>query len=1164
MLSFQHLIFTPPESSLLYEGNYDPLLVCLSIFVAILASYAALMVSHHAMTLRQEKIKQWWFAGGGICLGLGIWAMHFVGMLAFSLPCSSNYDPFGTFFSMIPSILSSTLALKIISQKEISNSKLAIGGLLLGAGIGAMHYAGMAAMRLNGLIRYDFNLFLLSLIVAVALATLALWIKFRLLSSKAKFNHRGTMVSAIVMGLAVSGMHYIAMASAYFIRGGDITNDTSGITPTYLAMIVLAATLLIVVLTIVLTFIGRQNFVAISKPYKLVGVLIIGWGVLAWFSADYYYGHRATETYQRELRIANQQANDVAGNIDKNIGLLKGISVVISRDEDVHRALRRFGRDTAPSLLPYEARKQKWTHDAEFKLLNESLQISAENLGADSIYVINAAGDCVASSNANSPVTGVGTNYAERIYFTQIRSGQPGHQYAMGRTTNNPGLYYSYPVMEKGQFLGGAVVKRDIAKLGYWTNQANAFISDSNGVIVMASNSKLQFHTLPNSQVINIPVDKILKQYNRSEFEPLSLTTWSDARFPAAVKIGDDEMPSVLASKSFPEDSITVHIPRQLEQLDHLMLERYMLFALLATTGSMLIITASATMLFLRESQKTDADLRVAATAFESQEGMLITDANQVILRVNQAVNQITGYTSEELLGKTPSIFQSGRHDAGFYVAMWERINNTGLWEGELWNRRKNGEIYPEYMTITAVKNEDGVVMNYVATFSDKTTSKAAAEEIRNLAYFDPLTQLPNRRLMLDRLQQALASNIRSFREGALLFIDLDNFKLLNDTLGHDVGDMLLKQVAQRLKLCVREGDTVARFGGDEFVVMLENLSEHRLEAAEQTEAIGQKILAALNQPYQLEKYENHSTPSIGATLFGVKKHSIDELLKQADIAMYQAKKAGRNTMCFFDPEMQNIINAHAELEGELHLALEKNQFQLYYQIQVNSLRHPIGAEALIRWIHPERGSISPAQFIPLAEDTGLIVPIGQWVLQTACAQLAIWQQEESTRDLVLAVNVSAKQFRQPDFVKKVQEAVQRYSIRPNFLKLELTESMLLDNIEGIIATMNGLKEINVRISLDDFGTGYSSLQYLKRLPLSQLKIDQSFVRDIAVDSSDKAIVSTIIAMSRSLNLDVIAEGVETEEQWRFLNNAGCQLHQGYLFGKPLPIEQFGELLRRS
>jgi diguanylate cyclase (GGDEF)-like protein/PAS domain S-box-containing protein len=554
---------------------------------------------------------------------------------------------------------------------------------------------------------------------------------------------------------------------------------------------------------------------------------------------------------------------------------------------------------------------------------------------------------------------------------------------------------------------------------------------------------------------------------------------------------------------------------------------------------------------------KVDEQLRIAAIAFESQEGMLISDANNVILRVNRAFTNITGYTPEEVIGKNPQILHSGRHDANFFAAMWKSIKNTGSWKGEIWNRRKNGEIYPEYLNITAVKDQNGTVTNYVATLNEITMSSGAADEIKNLAFYDPLTGLPNRRLLKDRLQQAFATSARTGRRGALLIIDLDNFKTLNDTLGHDIGDLLLKQAAKRLEYCVREDDTVARLGGDEFVVLLEDLNKDPLEAATQTEAVGDKIRATLNQIYHLASHEHHNTPSIGAAIFSDHDQSREELLKQADIAMYQAKKAGRNTLRFFDPHMQDVINAHAALEKELHKALEKGQFRLYYQIQVDSLHCPLGAEALIRWVHPERGLVSPVHFIPLAEETGLILPIGQWVLETACAQIKAWEQNALTRDLILAVNVSAKQIHQADFVAQVQSLVKRHAINPALLKLELTESMLLENIEDIIATMNALKEIGVQFSLDDFGTGYSSLQYLKRLPLNQLKIDQSFIRDLAADSSDKAIVRTIIAMAQSLNLDVIAEGVETEEQRQTLRNKGCINYQGFLFGKPVPIEQF-------
>jgi len=563
----------------------------------------------------------------------------------------------------------------------------------------------------------------------------------------------------------------------------------------------------------------------------------------------------------------------------------------------------------------------------------------------------------------------------------------------------------------------------------------------------------------------------------------------------------------------------------------------------------------------MNERQQTENDLRIAATAFESQEGILITDAHSNILRVNSAFTQITGFSGKEIVGKNPRMLSSGRQDAEFFRKMWAQLHLNGTWVGEIWNRRKSGEIYPEHLTITAVKDADGIITNYVATFNDITASKAAENEIKNLAFYDPLTNLPNRRLLMDRLNHAIASGARSGRSGALLFIDLDNFKTLNDTLGHDIGDLLLQQVSERLVSCIREGDTVARLGGDEFVVLLEDMSSQALEAAEQTESVGEKILATLNLPYLLASHDCRSTPSIGATLFNGHERPVEELMKQADIAMYQSKKAGRNTLRFFDPMMQHTINARAALEGELRKALDSRQFHLYYQIQVDNLRTPRGAESLIRWIHPQRGMISPAQFIPLAEETGLILPIGLWVLETACAQIKTWQNAALTRDLILSVNVSARQFRQANFVAQVQEVIQRYGINPDGLKLELTESLLLENVEDTITTMSALRDLGVRFSLDDFGTGYSSLQYLKRLPLDQLKIDQSFVRDITFDVSDRAIVRTIIAMAHSLNLDVIAEGVETEEQRQLLLDIGCAHFQGYLFGRPIPIEQFEVLL---
>ena len=576
------------------------------------------------------------------------------------------------------------------------------------------------------------------------------------------------------------------------------------------------------------------------------------------------------------------------------------------------------------------------------------------------------------------------------------------------------------------------------------------------------------------------------------------------------------------------------------------------------------VLNGVAFIIDITERKSAELQQRISATAFETHESLMITDTNKLILRVNQAFINETGYTAEEVIGKTPRLLSSGRHNKDFYRTMWEAINRTGVWQGEIWDRRKNGEIYPKWLTITAVKDANGIVTHYVGSHIDITERKAAEKKIQYLGFYDELTHLPNRRLLMDRLQHALLSSVRIDRAGALLLIDLDNFKTLNDSLGHHVGDLYLQQIAQRLTACVRDDDTVARLGGDEFVVLLENLSEHPLEAAAQTEVIGEKILASLSQPFQLETHQYHGTTSIGVTLFAGNLLATDELLKQADIAMYQAKKAGRNTVRFFDEKMQENITGRFSLEGELRKALENREFHLYYQIQVDGMNRPLGAEALIRWIHPLRGMVSPAQFIPLAEETGLILPIGQWVLETACAQLRAWQEGARTMDLVLAVNVSAKQFRQADFVTQVEDTLQRHGIIPRLLKLELTEGMLLDNIEDTIATMNALKEIGIQFSLDDFGTGYSSLQYLKRLPLNQIKIDQSFVRDITSDPNDASIVQTIIAMAQTLGFDVIAEGVETEAQREFLELRGCNHYQGYLFSKPVPIMQFEALLNMN
>jgi diguanylate cyclase (GGDEF)-like protein/PAS domain S-box-containing protein len=553
----------------------------------------------------------------------------------------------------------------------------------------------------------------------------------------------------------------------------------------------------------------------------------------------------------------------------------------------------------------------------------------------------------------------------------------------------------------------------------------------------------------------------------------------------------------------------------------------------------------------------SDSELALEITS----EGYWNVSEDGRIVDVNEGYCQMIGYSREQILNMSIADLEVNESEEDIKAHI-ELIISSGRDRFETIHRHSNGKLIDVEVSVSFVPE----TRHFICFIRDFTDRKKAEVEIENLAFYDPLTHLPNRRLLFDRLKRALTSSVRSGRNGALLFLDLDHFKTLNDTLGHAVGDLLLQQVAERLTTCLRESDTisrVARLGGDEFVVMLENLSEDNIEAATQTKAVGEKILIAMNQPYELATHEYRCTTSIGVAFFSDHKQSHEEVLKFADIAMYQAKKAGRNTMRFFDPEMQDAIHVRVDMERELRKAFEQHQFELYYQIQVDNLNNPVGAESLIRWVHPERGLVPPFHFIQMAEDAGLILPIGQWVLETACAQLKAWEQQPQTRDLTLSINVSAKQFHQLDFAEQVKAAIQYHAIKPSLLKIELTESLLLEHIEDTIFTMNSLREIGIKFSLDDFGTGYSSLQYLKKLPLTQLKIDQSFVRDIVDDSNDRSIVRTIIAMAHNLNLNVIAEGVETEEQKQLLLNKGCMHYQGYLFGEPLSIEKFESALRQ-
>jgi len=559
------------------------------------------------------------------------------------------------------------------------------------------------------------------------------------------------------------------------------------------------------------------------------------------------------------------------------------------------------------------------------------------------------------------------------------------------------------------------------------------------------------------------------------------------------------------------------------------------------------------------KSRQITADLKLAAAVFsESPLGIMITDKDAVILRVNQAFTGITGYSVEEVVGQNPRLLKSGRHDEAFYQNLWASLNETGQWEGEIWNRRKNGEVHPEWHSIACIKNTRGEVTNYISSFKDITEKKLSEIHVQRLAHYDALTNLPNRVLLQDRLERAIVQAKRREQKVAVLFFDLDNFKVINDTMGHSTGDILLQMVAGNLKSCMREEDTVARLGGDEFVAILNDITSEQ-----DVMVVADKVLSTMQKSLPLEGKQVNVSFSLGISLFPDNGKDCETLLKYADIALYRAKQKGKDRYEFFTQEMTIAFQERHRLGDDLKHAIEQKQFTLNYQPQVDlESGAVVGVEALIRWEHPERGLVPPFKFIPVAEETGLIVPLGQWVLEEACRQQYIWRQ--AGLHVRMAVNLSARQLQDGKLLSTLARMMNEFVIEPGMLELELTESCLMDDPESSIQLMHDIKELGLGLAMDDFGTGYSSLSYLKRFAMDTLKIDRSFVRDLPDDEQDAAIATTIIAMARNLGLKVLAEGVETVEQLQFLQNHGCDEVQGYYFSKPLPAEEVQLLLKKN
>ncbi|MFZ9137044.1 MAG: bifunctional diguanylate cyclase/phosphodiesterase [Hylemonella sp.] len=1136
MPPWSYLFIAQPEDSLLYTSQYDPVLVVLSCAIAFFAAYASLLIAQRAV-VQVRMVSRWlWLGLSGMSLGLGIWSMHFVGMIALSLPCATSYDPELTLLSMLPAIAACSLALALITREKLSPIALVLGGVLLGLGIVGMHFSGMAALRLDGLVRYNLQWVLLAGLWAVLLATLAIWLNRRLRVLSAHRRRFGKALTAAVLSLAIAAMHYTAMASAYFLRGPGEEPAASDYSVTSLAYLTLIVTAVVILLAVAANLTVGSGLRIFKNIYRQIAALIIAWCGLTWLGVSYYHDEYVSNTLQQRQQLAQLTLENLVNDIDRRARDIKGIALIYASHQDVMHALREYKPGSSAIPAPRQIK------------LNQNLRDLASHMGVDAVWIVSPTGEIIAASNFDQPDNPIGTRLAERH---RLLLTQHGAAYRLGIEDKKADLIYTHPVEEGGKAIGQVLVKRSISGAPPLDEQ-KFFATDAEGLVIYSPDQRLLRRVLPPlpGQGLQATLQQIPSS---SKLPPIQLEAWPDARLPGTLRIEEWPMPSVLVSAKAVDGLLTLHLAQQMLDLGRLQIEENWLILLIASTGSMLILALTAILLWQRESNQISDDLRIAAIAFETQGMMMITDPDRMIIRANQALLRFTGYPSSKTIGRRADVLQSDRIHEAQIESPWNVAEKTGSWQGEFWLQRQNGETSPTWLTLNAVHDSLNRITHFVGMLIDISKLKSAEEQVKELAYYDPLTKLPNRRMLIDRLRKALAHSLRTGRLGVLIFIDLDNFKFINDSLGHDKGDLLLCEVAHRLQAIVREGDTVARLSGDEFVVMLEGLHLEPEKVAQDARVVGDKFLASLSIPYQLAGYSAHSSASIGVALFGEKQDTIEAILKRADLAMYQSKAAGRNALHFFDPNMQAAVDTRAALELDLRAAIDREQLQLYYQIQVDETGQITGVEALIRWNHPERGLLLPDAFISIAEEIGLIVPIGEWVLKTACLQLVEWSLLPEANNLRLAVNISPRQFHHPDFVERVKSIIRETGANPRLLELEITEGLLLLDIEDTISKMEKLKqsELGIGFTLDDFGIGYSSLAYLQRLPLDQLKIDRSFLVNIFMNKNDAAIVRSIIALAHSMSLKVVAEGVETKPQRDFLHKLGCTSCQGYYFGEP-------------
>lgn len=1084
-------------------------LIVLSVFIAIIGSFTALT---HAQRMRENdgRTATIWMLVGGSTLGVAIWSMHFVGMLALHLPIQIGFDMHLTLLSLLPAVIAALLGFYVLREKIIQPRRLLISAIFMGAGISAMHYLGMDALKMSPSISYNPWVFSLSIVIAIVASWGALLIMYRQ-DAIALPPLLRNILGAVAMGFAIAAMHYTAMLGMNIPEGGMCLTDALRIEPNVMAgMLAMTA----------LVWFGGGSLASVfdqrmtrQNSIKLAELEVAHLALMAESEEISKSMIQALRESEEKFRMTLQNAPD-AVFITKRDGEIVYVNDIViellgfSREElyrktvfdlvpDAWREAYRIGGKTIISTTQRHVFEIRFLTKQGFKI---PMELNAVLLPNGQVY-----GSCrdIRERKAAQKELEHSKQNLQRL-MDSITEGMYGVDVEGNCTFVNAAFLKILGFSSEAEVMG-----KNIHSLIHHSHANGAAYPAKECLMYQAFKNEISTHS--DSEV-----------FWRKDGVAVPVEYWSHSLVSEGKTIGAVATFLDISERKLAESKLLLSEANAKHMLDELRYQKY---------------------------------------ALDQHAIVAITDVKGVITYVNEKFCEISGYTTAELVGKNHRIVSSGIHPPSFFHDMFHSIGAGKVWEGEICNRAKDGHLYWVLTTIVPFLNEDGKPTQYISIRTDITERKEKEQHIHQLAFYDVLTGLPNRRLLMERAMQAMSVSMRRGQYAALMLLDLDNFKKLNDSKGHDVGDQLLQEVGARLQRSVRAGDTVARLGGDEFVVVVEGLSSVVEESAIQAELVAENIRSVLSERYDLKTYSHHTSPSIGVVMFRGHQENIDAIFKYADIAMYQAKQAGRNTIRFYDPAMQAAINARIELEAELDVAIQTHQLRLYYQIQVDAQQRPLGAEVLMRWEHPQRGLVSPAQFIPVAEETGQIVAMGLWALKDACQQLKKWQHDKLTCDLTLAVNVSAKQFRLKDFVSQVRHVLVETGAKPSHLKLELTESTVLENVEDTIAKMRELKLLGISFSMDDFGTGYSSLQYLKRLPLDQIKIDQSFVRDITTDPNDAAIVQTIIAMTEAMGLNVIAEGVETKAQQEFLDLRGCHAFQGYFFGKPVPLEKFEDLL---